>query len=315
MKMDKNILLHYFTGESSESEKDLIRRWLESDEVNRKQFIRERIRFDASIMVDEDEVFAKLHKPKNISTKKRILFDVLKAASVILLLILSSFFYNNYSISKLNRTVQNIYVPPGNRTSVTLPDGTVAWLNSNTTLTYPGFFLKERVVKLNGEGYFEVAKDEGKPFIIHAGKFVLEVLGTSFDIEAYDSNDNFEIALFTGKVKLYKPQTVSDTVFLNAGETAKLVDEMLVVSATMYDLYKWKDGIIVLEDKSFEDIMSLFEKYYDLKINIQTEKVKKLGYRGKFRIVDGIDHALRVLQNDYRFTYKREDNSNVIYIY
>ena len=211
--------------------------------------------------------------------------------------------------------MQNIYVPPGSRTSVTLSDGSAVWLNSNTFFSYPVLFRDERIVEINGEGFFEIAKDVRKPFIVNTSKYNLEVLGTSFNLESYNNNPHFETALFTGKVKLYEHHKNSDTLYLHAGETATLINDELIVSATNYNAYRWKDGIIVIEDGSFEDIMTLFEKYFDLKIIVQTDHVKKLGYRGKFRIVDGIDHALRVLQNDYHFMYKREENSNIIYIY
>ena len=313
MKIDRNTLIRYFIGESSEEEKDSIRLWLESDDAHRKQFVRERIRFDASVVVDESDI---LVKQKQSGSLRRVIYNALKIASVILLLISCSYFYSSYRIDKLGQVMQSIYVPSGSRTSVTLPDGSTVWLNSNTTLKYPGFFKNERVVELDGEGFFEIAKDVEKPFIVNTNKYSLEVLGTSFDLESYNNRPEFETALFTGKVKLFKSDAKSgDTIFLNAGETAKLIDDKLVVSTTNFNLYKWKDGIIVIEDESFEEIMVLFEKYFDLRVDVKTDKVKSLGYSGKFRVVDGIDHALRVLQKDYHFTYKREDNSNVINIY
>jgi ferric-dicitrate binding protein FerR (iron transport regulator) len=312
MKIDQKTLLRYFIGESSKEEKEDIHLWLESDETNRKRFIRERIRFDASLIVDENEVSV---KHKRTGRKLRIVFNALKVASVIMLLVFSSYFYSNYRIKELGNTMQNIYAPPGSRAEVKLSEGSSVWLNSNSTLKYPGFFRYERVVELNGEGFFDISKDTEKPFIINTSKYNLQVLGTRFNIESYDNSPVFEVALFTGKVKLFKSNADSDTIFLDAGETATLIGDELVVSVTNYNLYKWKDGILVIEDESFGEIMALFEKYYDIKIEIKTDNVKMLGYSGKFRVVDGIDHALRVLQKDYRFTYKREENSNVIYIY
>jgi ferric-dicitrate binding protein FerR (iron transport regulator) len=310
MKIDRHILIHYFTGESSEEEKESIRLWLESDEAHRQQFVRERIRFDASVIADEKEILT-----KQSGIVKRMVRNSLKVASVVLLLISCSYFYSTYRINKLGQAMQNACVPPGSRTSLTLAEGSTVWLNSNTTLKYPGIFSDERIVELNGEGFFDIAKDTGKPFIIHTDKYSLEVLGTSFNLESYENSSVFETALFTGKVKLFKSQESGDTLYLNAGETATLIDDRLVISTTNSNKYRWKEGIIVIEDKSFEEIMVLFEKYYDLQIIIQTDDVKKLGYWGKFRIVDGIDHALRVLQNDFHFTYKREENSHIIYIY
>jgi len=311
MEVDRHILTRYFTGESSEEEKESVREWLESADSNRKQFIRERIRFDASVIIDEDEVVTS----RQPDTTKRILLNSLKVAAVVLLIICCSYFYGIYRIHHQNRLPQYLYVPPGSRTSLTLIDGSTVWLNSKTKLTYPGIFSDKRVVELDGEGFFEIAKNPAKPFIINAGKYYIEVLGTSFNIESYRNSADFEAALFTGRAKLFKKQENSDTLYLNAGETATLTGGKLVVSATDWNKYRWKDGIIMIENKSFEDIMRLFEKYFDLQIIVQTDEVKKLKYWGKFRIVDGIDHALRVLQNDYRFTYEREENSNTIYIH
>jgi ferric-dicitrate binding protein FerR (iron transport regulator) len=309
MNIDQHILIRYFTGDASDEEKEAIREWLERDEAHRKQFIRERIRFDASVIVDENGIPAK----KQPALKRRLLQDSLKVAAVVLLLITCSYFYSDYRLNRLSRPMQNIFVPPGSRTSLTLVEGSTVWLNSNTTMKYPGFFRDERVVALEGEGFFDIARDAGKPFIINTGKYSLEVLGTSFNIETYNDRSDFEVALFTGRLKLYEAN--GDTVYLNAGETATLTDGRLVVSATNYNKYRWTEGLIVIEDESFEDIMFLFEKYFDVKVVIQTGKVKDLGYWGKFRIVDGIDHALRVLQNDFRFSYRREEHSNIIYIY
>jgi len=309
MKVDRSILTRYFTGESSEEEKELIRCWIENDASNRKFFIRERIRFDASVLIDEKDVLSK--RPDKV---KRILLNLLKVAAVAAIIIGSGYIYSVYRINRQNQPLQLIYVPPGSRTSLTLIEGSTVWLNSKTKMKYPGVFTNDRVVELDGEGFFDIAKDPEKPFIIKAGEYNLEVLGTSFNVESYRNSANFETALFTGRAKLFKNQQAGDTIYLNAGETATLIGGRLVISPTDYNRYRWKDGIIMIENKSFEEIMLLFEKYFDLQIIIRNDAVKKLGYWGKFRMVDGIDHALRVLQNDFRFTYTREENSNVIYI-
>jgi ferric-dicitrate binding protein FerR (iron transport regulator) len=308
------MLIRYFAGDVSEEEKECIRQWQESDEAHRQRFVRERIRFDASLVVDENAM--QTMPAERAPALRRRLFRILwKAASIVLVVVVCCCLYGDYKMNELSLSMQNVYVPPGSRISLTLAEGSTVWLNSNTTLKYPGFFPNKRMVELDGEGFFDVAKDAEKPFLINTGQYRLEVLGTSFNIESYHHGADFETALFTGKLKLYKAEENSDTVYLNAGETATLIDGKLVISATNFNKYRWKEGLIVIEDESFENIMLLFEKYFDVKVAIQTDKVKKLGYWGKFRIVDGIDHALRVLQNDFRFVYKREEQSDIIYIY
>lgn len=311
MNIDRNILTRYFQGECSEWEKEAIRIWLESDESHKKQFIRERIRFDASVIVDEDKISS-----SSTSKVKIFLWNTLKVASAILILIGSSYFFNLSQSDKPNNLLQSIYVPPGSRTSVTLPDGSLVWLNSNTSFKYPTTFASEnRVVELDGEAYFEVMKNEGKSFIVKTNKYNVEVLGTTFNVEAYANEASFKTGLFTGKVKLYKEQQENKSLYLKPGEAAELIGDALQVSSANQNSFRWKDGLIILEDKSFTEIMRLFEKYYDVQIIIKNDKTKELGYKGKLRISDGIDHALRVLQKDFRFTFKREEDTNIIYIY
>ena len=311
MKVERNILVRYFSGESSEEEKRSIRLWLESDEANKNQFINERIRFDASLVVDEEWI-----RPAQAAKTGYLVRNVLKIASAILLLVGSGYLFSLYFSNQYQGITQNIYVPSGNRTSLTLPDGTLVWLNSNTTLRYPGSFLgKERVVELDGEAYFEVVPNKEKTFIVKTNKYNIEVLGTTFNVEAYADKPAFSTALFSGKVKLYKDEQKEEGLYLSQGSTVELVDDKLEILPIETGMYRWRDGLIVIEDKSFEEVMALFEKYFGQEIIIQSKDVKQLGYHGKLRIGDGVDHALRVLQNDFRFTYKRDEDMNKIYIY
>lgn len=312
MNIDSNMLARYFLGECTEWEKEAIRVWLESDEAHKKQFIRERIRFDASVVIDENRLSSSATSNKG----KTFIWNTLKIASAIFILVASSYCFSLYQSGKQESSLQSIYVPSGSRSSVTLSDGTLVWLNSNTSFKYPTTFASEnRIVELDGEAYFEVTKNEKKSFIVKTGKYNVEVLGTTFNVEAYANEPTFKTGLFTGKVKLYKELKEHESLYLNPGESAELIGDVLHVSAANQNSFRWKDGLIILEDKSFTEIMRLFEKYYDLQIIIKNDKTKKLGYKGKLRISDGIDHALRVLQKDFRFTYKREEDTNIIYIY
>lgn len=315
MQIDQHILIRYFLKQASEEEKEVIRQWIESSEDNRRRFIRERIRFDASILVDE----AAVEPSTKITSGKRYRLHPalnwsLKVAASILILLGSFYLYDNYRMARLSQTLQCVYVPAGNRTNIQLPDGTSVWLNANTSLRFPMAFAENsREIMLDGEAYFEVAKDK-KPFIVKTSKYDVEVLGTTFNVEAYKDKPNFRTMLYEGKVKLYNTKNPK-AVYLSPGHTAELMGESLrVVPTTAPNSYRWKDGLIYIEDKSFNAIMELFEKFYDVRIIVNNKAVKDLGYRGKLRISDGVDHALRVLQNDFPFKYKRDEERNIIYI-
>jgi ferric-dicitrate binding protein FerR (iron transport regulator) len=308
--MDRHVLIRYFQGECSEEEKESIRQWLEDREENKKQFVNERIRFDASLMIDEDKI--RLHQPDR---RKKILRTLYKTVAAILLLIGSSYLFSLYQSGNQDTSFQHINVPAGSRTSVTLPDGSLVWLNSNTTLSYPNLFSgKKRTVELDGEAYFEVEKDAKKAFIVKTGNRNIEVLGTTFNVEAYAKDTVFKVSLFTGKVRIYTGDEASDYVYLNPGEAAELTGDAFRIKPANANSSRWKDGLIILENNSFDEIMHLFERYYNLEIIVYNHEVRNLGYQGKLRIADGIDHALRVLQSDFHFTYERERDSNIIYI-
>ena len=305
--MNRDLLTRYFQGECSEEEKTIICQWLEGNEAHQTELIRERIRFDASLMAGEGRSTPAVRRSLN--------WPAVAAASVILLLCLSHLFRYPKQ-EQPDVAMLSIHVPPGNRTSITLPDGSHVWLNSNTTLRYPNVFIsEERTVELDGEAWFEVAQYYKKPFIVRTGKYNVEAVGTTFNVDAYAGNETSATALFTGIVKLYKGNGASEALYLHPGETAELVGGAFHVLPTDINAYRWRDGLIVIEDKSFGEIMQLFEKYYGLQIIIKNTKAKGLGYRGKFRIADGVEHALRVLQNDFRFTYVREENTDIIYIH
>ena len=308
MKIDRNILIRYFSGESSDTEKKAIEQWLEKDEKNKSQFISERIRFDASLIIDEEKLTAYQ------TTRTSLVRNILKIAAAVLVLIGSGYLFSLYN-NRQDVITQTIHVPFSNRISITLPDGTLVWLNSNTTLKYPSAFTdKQRIVELDGEAYFEVTENKDKAFIVKTNKYNIEVLGTTFDVEAYANKPTFTATLFSGKIKLYQDEK-KERVFLNHGEVAELVDNQLLISKNKSEIYRWRDGVIIIEDKSFGEIMELFEKYFGYEIIIKNNKVKERGYRGKLRIADGIDHALKVLQNDFMFRYKRDEDTSKIYIY
>ena len=311
MKIERDSLVRYFLGQMSEEEKEALHQWLEADDANRKLFIRERIRFDASLLVDEEVVRA----GKKRQRMPVWLVRCMEAAACLLVLLGGFYAYDRYQMAHAEKNYQCVSVPAGNRANLLLPDGTNVWLNAGTSLRYPVAFKgKSREVELNGEAYFEVSKSE-KPFVVKTDRCDVEVLGTTFDVEAYADKADFKATLYEGKVKLYQPAH-AESVYLSPGQTAELVGDTLRVSTTADKSgSSWKDGIITIESQSFEDIMEELEKYYDVHIVIRNQQVKDLGYRGKFRIADGVEHALRVLRYDFPFQYTRDEETNTIYIH
>ena len=212
--------------------------------------------------------------------------------------------------------LQTITVPAGQRINITLADGTNVWLNARTTIQYPiTFNEKERLVKLDGEAYFDVTKDKSKPFIVQTDNYNVEVLGTQFDVNAYSETGEFETTLMSGSVKVASASDSTQKITLKPNNKVFLQDGKLHVTAVDdYNPYRWKEGLICFKNETFTSIMKDFEKYYGLTIQVKNKNVFKYVYTGKFRQTDGIDYALRVLQKDIKFTYQRDDENQIIYI-
>ena len=183
-------------------------------------------------------------------------------------------------------------------------------------MQYPvSFMTDKREVILDGEAYFEVAHNEKSPFVVHTSTLDVEVLGTKFNVEAYSARKIFETSLMEGRVKVKLPHDEKNSVILAPNQKTTLIDGRLVVSKIDdYNVYRWKEGLYCFRNKPFADIIKDLEKYYDLKIQMDKKEIAKVALTGKFRISDGLDYALRVLQNDVAFIYQRNRDNDVIHI-
>jgi len=166
--------------------------------------------------------------------------------------------------------------PVGGQYQVTLPDGTKVWLNAATTIKYPpAFGGKERKVELTGEAYFEVAKNEQKPFrVLLEDSTTIVVTGTHFNIQAYKNENEQQVTLLEGSVTV---ANAAKTTRLEPGTQAVIKDKGITkrnVSDTE-EITGWKDGLFVFHDAPIESIMTQIERWYDARI-IYKAKTKQL---------------------------------------
>lgn len=314
-KMDKETLYRFFEGKATPEQESEIRAWMESSDENGKEFFRERKLFDAIVLLGKQD--------KEVTENKRPFYtripvrELLKIAAVIVFTLSATLFIQNKILSDDRVAMNIVSVPAGQRVNLTLPDGTNLWLNACSTLKYPAVFTKnKREIILDGEAYFEVAHNKKKPFIVHTGKCDVEVLGTKFNVEAYSNKSKFETSLMEGSVKVSLASNNAESLVLAPDNRAYLEGGKLV-SAKIEDYgnYRWKEGLICFKNLPFSDVMLKLEKYFDIRIIINNKKVRSCILTGKFRQADGIDYALKVLQKDVYFNFKRSENNDVIYIY
>lgn len=303
--MNKELLYRFFEGKASYSEEKQLKLWLDASEANLHTFFQERQMYDALLLT-----------PQKSSLKHNNRFSLIawisSAASIVLLLIISSLYFINLNTDE--GQYNTILVPPGQRINIILSDNSNVWLNANTKFCYPTQFSKEnRTVYLDGEAYFDVTTNKKKFFIVNTEQGHIQVTGTSFNVEAYSKYKSFETSLFEGGVDIYKNNT--KLVSLKPTQKATISNNKLIVSRIDdTDKYLWKNGLIAFNNKKLDEILLSLEKYFDVKIQIETAKLPQNTYTGKFRQSDGIDYALRVLQKSIHFNFERNEESGIFYI-
>lgn len=314
--MDKDLLYRFFEGRASVDEMQAIKEWSEASEENKKSFRWERKLFNAMILVKplkQNTSDIEVHR-----RKRHLIKEFARIASIVLIVlsITLGFFSIGNDYNKDEVAMQTIIVPPGQRVNLRLPDGSNVWLNAGTVMQYPISFMKDkREVTLDGEAYFEVAHNEECPFIVHTHTMDVEVLGTKFNVEASAKRKVFETSLMQGKVRIKSPSDEKKSLVLSTNYKTTLRNGKLIVNKIEdYNVYRWKEGLYCFKNKQFIEILENLERYYDLHIILKKQNIAKIVLTGKFRISDGLDYALRVLQQDVAFTYYRDEDNGTIYI-
>ena len=309
--MDKETLYKYFSHQLNIDERLQVQAWVDESAENLEMFMSERALFDATMLhLDESDFMESFNRQARV---KRIFVKAMKVAAIVVVTLCLSYIYNKVSFEE-SVPMCELRVPAGQQLNITLADGSNIWLNSLTTLRYPAIFTnKERLVEIDGEGYFEVAKDETKPFKVKTSKGVIEVLGTVFNVDAYSKCNTFSTALISGKVKI---ESDENEYYLKPNQIAQCNSDgtMSISQIKNLDHFKWKEGIISLQNETFKQIMKRFEKFYGVTIKIEHENLDDFVYTGKFYQTDGVRYALKLLQHDIKFEFESDYENNIIHI-
>lgn len=236
----------------------------------------------------DSRVEKKMYEVINRERKKKgnvRLFHFWKIASVVLLFIisgLSAVLLRDYlfAIRVSNKCIVN--VDRGQKASMVLPDGTKVWINSDSKITYDANYnRKDRIIELNGEAYFEVEKNEHKPFVVKTTQMSVKALGTSFNVKAYEIDEEVTTTLFTGKVQV---ATWNQTRMLaphqrltynKQSHYAKITDE------PDHEGYPaWRNNQFVFNNEKFESIANTLKRYYNIDFVFEDERLKNYCFTG-----------------------------------
>lgn len=246
----------------------------------------------------------------------------MKAAAILLipLLIAGGLVYSYLGFhgkTSTGRQVSStIYAPLGARVSFNLPDGTTGMLNSGSHLSYSLPFINNRQVKLEGEAWLEVNRDEDHPFEISTGNSMVKVLGTSFNVSAYPAENYVEVVLKQGKVEFLDSEGKEKATIL---PSERLVFQNGNISKSVIDpakYYAWTEGKLVFRGDPMDEVARRIERWYNVKVELADQELKKYSFRATFED-DKLEDVLHYLSMTSPIKYKitpREMMSDGTYI-
>ncbi|MBP1839886.1 FecR family protein [Formosa algae] len=215
---------------------------------------------------------------------------------------------------------QNVLtVPYGKTFKVILSDGSQVHLNSGSTLKYPNAFNKDeaRSVYLEGEAYFDVAKDKSQSFLVASKRSVVKVYGTQFNVSSYSGECHTEIVLVEGSVGVKQNKALHDAdnyQLITPSQKASLrpnSDAIEITNVNVENYIGWTKGILVFENERFDDITKTLERHYNLSINNHFDDINTLRFNGSFQN-DSIEQILNTIKMHTNFSYVRKGKTITI---
>lgn len=313
--MNLELLQKYIAGNATEAEKQRVTEWIQEDPENMREYMAQQKLYDVALWRTAPVAEEKRQEKKQFSLHG-VWMEAAKIAAVFAIVLLGTHYWSGKHQVQENKTLQSIYVPAGQRAELMLADGTKVWLNSRSTLTFPGDFESDiRQVKLDGEGYFAVTKNVEQPFIVETNKCNVKVLGTEFNVMAYAGDSLWETSLLKGAVEILVPGSNNGRMKLEPNTMASLKGNRLVKGRIKEsDYFLWREGLLCFNDISVHDMIEKLKLYYGVDIVVNNTRILKNRYTGKFRTKDGVEHVLKVLKLNNKFTYTKDDETNVITI-
>ncbi len=309
-------IVRYLNGEATVAERQQVDTWIASSSENKKYL--EELKstwehtdsikdFDA---IDVDQQWNMFKEKTGIETAKTPVFSLTKlwkVAAAILVLIAGTWYmsqsFNNQII---------LIAESGQENRFELPDGSVVWLNTNSELSYSKDFGGEkgkvRALNLEGEAYFEVAKNPKKPFEVTVNDTKTQVLGTSFNLRENLDTKSVSLVLVTGKVAFSNATTKE---IVHPGEQVESnADGSLIKTKTVgQNFLAWKTGVLVFENSTLEDALQDIADFYQIRVDAVEEQLKHCTLTIKFQ-KEPIEVVLETLKTLYNVTYRKDASGN-----
>jgi len=332
----KSLIINYLLNQASEKEKAVLLEWLKKSDENKKIFLEYRKSFDLSLWANYNNKFSERKQDnwKRLNDKIDFFSEekdrqkvkkwpyYLKIAAAVLIIFFAGaatthWLFRTTSSQDLSKIEYVVNAPRGGKSELVLADGTKVWLNAGTRLRYQADYgITNRNVYLEGEGYFSVVKNPGKPFIVHTSGLKVKAFGTSFNVKAYPEEKSVTTTLVEGMVKIEgkdvnfslkpkevvivdrkvskyatkgnsgitgTPANVNVTHSIAGDKDNSINNSVKVTSNVNTNIYtSWKDNLWIIESETLQNIAVIMERKFNVSIVIQSPELNQYTFTGTF---------------------------------
>lgn len=278
---------------------------------------------DDTQQYDVDQAFERFRKRTGLdqsgkqSYKWYRTWSVAAVAIVLLGLITVTAYWQGSRQIQSNFSDIVVEAPLGSKTKLTLPDGSTVWLNAGSKMVYSqGFGVSDRRLAFQGEGYFEVEKNDEMPFLVQTHDVNVTVVGTKFNFRNYPEDEEAVVELLEGKVALENQLKEESVRYLSPNEKMvlhKATGEMDITSTKVKEATLWTENILLFDEDLLPDIVRELERSYHVQIEIENEDLKQTRFYGQFnQLEQNIYDVLDMLSETGKLKYHEE--GKVIYL-
>jgi len=300
--------------EGMDGDDSLMDKWLADNELNPKCLsILDGLEIESKIGANTDDkkqvfndVLQRIQTDGRSQKQKEKKYYFLAAASIVILIALGTWFGLSQKSAETQQLVE-VYSPKGVKSKLRLNDGTNIVLNAESKLTYPSRFSKsERTVKLEGEAYFEVAKDTEHPFIVNTNDIHIEVTGTKLNLKAYPVDKTVETTLFEGSLNISLLSDLDKYLSLKPREQAIFSKDKKNISVRRAPQGSdaWKDGKYIFKSMPFNEIAQILERGFNIKIDIQDNAIKNETFSGEFVHGESLVQILSIISLNEHISFQ-----------
>lgn len=314
----KEIISKYLNHEATEEELIHLNTWLEESEENKEELFRLKNAYvltNVLSFADSITIESKSDTDHKVKKRRFSFYPFAKYAAVVCGTAILSIGYMMMKDYNQGEVLQTLTVNEGERAQLTLADGTQIWLNANTVISYPdNFNRRSRSVNLKGEAYFKVAKNKDLPFIVNAENIDVKVLGTEFNVKAYNDENTIEVQVTEGKVQVYKDDADS-AYYLTANEMISFDKSNSQFTEAGFDASaeNWREGKYVFNNKPLSLIIKQLERIYAVHFIVNDTRLLDEIYYGEVNVNDSITKIMEIISINGRFNYAINDKQIIIY--